>query len=82
MKPVARILLGCAVMAFAVAITVAPSDAAKKKQAMKATCTALSSCSTNCQGKTCELRTCGTDGKLYLPVLSRVCHLPDCPTKC
>lgn len=81
MKSIAKILLAGAVVACAVALAAAPSEAAKKK-AMKASCSQLASCSTNCKGKSCELRTCGPDGKWYLPVLSRVCHVPDCPSKC
>jgi hypothetical protein len=82
MKSIRKVLPACAVVAFAVAIAAGPSEAAKKKKAMPAACSPFASCATDCKGNSCELRSCGADGKWYLPVLSRVCRIPDCPTKC
>jgi hypothetical protein len=35
-----------------------------------------------CTGKTCELKRCEADGKLYSSLFNRVCIPPNCPNKC
>ena len=78
MKSITKILLLAAVGAVVVAISVAPSEAAKKK-AMS--CTGMPNCTAACKGKSCEIRTC-TDGKWVTPLLVKSCTQPDCPAKC
>jgi hypothetical protein len=81
MKSITKLLLAGAVVLAAIAISAAPSEAAKKKVAAK--CDPFISCSVcAAKSKSCELKSCGADGKLYDNVVSRVCTQPDCPKKC
>jgi hypothetical protein len=73
--------LFAAVAVLAFAISVAPSDAARKRAA-KTVCSGLEECSTACKGKTCSLKTCGPEGKWTPTALPRICNQPDCPKKC
>jgi hypothetical protein len=80
MKSITKLLLAGAVAIAALALAAAPSEAAKKKQAA-AKCTAGIDCSI-CKGKSCEVKRCDADGKLYDNLVSRVCLPPNCPQKC
>ena len=76
MKSLAKFLLVGTVAVMAVAVTAAPSEAAKKKKGA-ALCTPGFICSTG--GK---VMACGGDGKWYAAVLTPVCFEPFCPPKC
>ena len=75
---VKSLLVGAAVVA-AVAISAAPSEAAKKKVAAK--CDPLISCITSCKGNTCETRRCEADGKSYPSLVPTICTKPNCPAQ-
>ncbi len=76
MKSIAKILLVGTFAVAAVAISVAPSEAAKKK-AKAATCTPTTLC--NAKGM---VQVCGGDGKWYQALVTPVCVEPLCPAKC
>lgn len=85
MKVFAKILMVGAVAVVAIAISAAPSEAAKKKRmAMKpTTCTAPALCSAECQGGGCKVNFCGpSDGKWYWSPLTPWCIGGACPPKC
>lgn len=75
---VKSVLLGIAIVA-AVAISAAPSEAAKKKVAK---CDPMHSCTANCKNGSCEIMRCDPDGKTrsYLPPMT--CGQQACPAKC
>ena len=75
-----RLLVGVAAIII-VAITAMPSEAAKKK-VTAAKCDPVAGCAANCKGSSCELRRCEADGKSYTNLVSPVCLLPNCPSKC
>lgn len=79
MQSVTKLLMTVVIVLAAIAMVAAPSQAAKKKEAAK--CDPLRYCSV-CKGSTCELKSCGVDGKLYDNLIARTCKQPDCPAKC
>lgn len=79
MKSITKLLLAGLVVAAAIAMTAVPSEAAKKKVAAK--CDPSRTCSV-CVGKSCELKRCDADGKVYTSLPSQVCIQPNCPAKC
>jgi hypothetical protein len=78
MKSLSKLLLACAVALAAIAISAAPSDAAKKKMAK---CDPVAGCAV-CKGKSCELMRCEADGKIYSHLPNQTCTPPNCPQKC
>jgi hypothetical protein len=89
MKSIAKLLLVGAVAVTAIAISAAPSEAAKKKKmrhraaaSHSMTCKEAGLCSANCAGATCAVNVCGADGKWYPAVLTPFCLQGQCPPKC
>jgi hypothetical protein len=83
MKSIARILLVGAIAVMAIAISAAPSEAAKKKRHAKMVCSAAGTlCSAKCAEGTCAMKVCGSDGKWYDAVLTPVCIGASCPKGC
>jgi hypothetical protein len=80
MKSFAKFLLVGAVAVTAIALTAAPSEAAKKK--MSSTCTPTTLCSAQCKTGSCWIQVCGGDGKWYQALITPVCLEPGCPAKC
>jgi len=85
MKAIARFLLVGAVAVTAIAISVAPSEAAKKKKmkgpAPGAFVGAL--CSTACNASNvCDVMIWAADGKWYRAAFTPVCFQPGCPAAC
>ena len=79
MKFTAKFLLVGLVAAMAIAISMAPSEAAKRRAAAKpAGCTGPGLCSTNCQGGICSVNLCGLDGKWYPALLTPICPQGNC----
>jgi hypothetical protein len=81
MKPIAKVLLVGAVAVMAIAISAAPSEAARKKAKKMAACTPMMTCSTACKGGSCQVMACGVDGKRHT-ALPPVCMQPFCPSAC
>jgi hypothetical protein len=81
MKSIARVLLVGAVAAMAIAVSAAPSEAAKKKAKKMAACTPMMTCSTACKGVNCNHMACGIDGKWHAAI-PPVCTKPFCPSAC
>jgi hypothetical protein len=79
MKSITKLLLAGAVVVAAIAVSAAPSEAAKKKTSAK--CAPTIACSV-CTGKSCELKRCDADGKLYSYFPPQICTQPNCPQKC
>jgi hypothetical protein len=77
-----KVLMAGAVAALAIAMSVAPTEAAKKRMKMTRGCTAPQLCSTNCGAGGCFLNYCGENGKWYPAVLTPVCVVGMCPHKC
>ena len=75
MKFATKFLMAGAVAALAVMISMAPSEAAKKKHAaMSKSCSSGPMfCSTNCANGWCSMYICGGDGKYTPAVLTPVC---------
>lgn len=87
MKSISKILLVGAVSVMAIAISAAPSEAAKKKRhakmaAASTTCKDAGMCSTNCQGNSCSVNVCAPDGKWVPAIFTPVCIKGQCPPKC
>jgi hypothetical protein len=86
MKSFAKILLIGAVAVAAIAISAAPSEAAKKKKArtaaMSDSCNDAALCSANCGPAGCQVNFCGFDKKWHLSLLTPVCVIGNCPPKC
>lgn len=79
MKFATKFLMVGAIAAAAVAISMVPSEAAKKKMAASKTCGAAGAlCATNCANGWCSNFTCGFDGKWYPAVLMPVCAQSFC----
>jgi hypothetical protein len=81
MKSIAKFLLVGTFALTAIAISAAPSEAAKKHRAMKS-CEVGSHCSTGCANGSCSMKVCGSDGKWYAAVLTPVCLGTTCPSAC
>ena len=78
---IGKLLLCGAVAAMAIAMSSAPSEAAKRRAASQA-CMGPGGCSHSCKGGSCLMNACGFDGKWYPSVLPPACVLPFCPKKC
>jgi hypothetical protein len=82
MKSFSKILLAGAFAVMAIAVSVAPSEAARGKAKAKvpATCATLTSCT---MAKTNVVHLCGGDGKwqpaLFIPTCSGASCPPPCP---
>lgn len=77
-----KFLVAGAVVALAFAMSVAPTEAAKKRKMMSHGCTTWQLCSTNCSGNGCFMNVCGEDGKWYPALATPVCIGTTCPHKC
>jgi len=84
MKSVSKLLLASAVAMMAIAISVAPSEAAKKKKkaAKPEACAVGMLCSTACTSGICRVNVCGADRKWYQALFTPVCFTPGCPPAC
>lgn len=84
MKSLTKILLVGAVAVMAIAVSAAPSEAAKKKQMKAASSCAPAGtlCSTGCVGSGCKIKVCGGDGQLYQAMFTPVCFNAVCPKAC
>lgn len=80
MKSIANILLVGAITAMAIAISAAPSEAAKRQKAKA--CAPMMSCSVGCKKGTCNVMSCGADGKMHKATFQPVCTQPFCPPVC
>ena len=83
MRITTKLLLAGIVTVAAIAISAAPSEAAKRKSASAKCTPQVTDCSV-CKPKSnsCELKTCGSDGKLYDNLIARICIQPNCPKAC
>ena len=73
MKITTKFLAVGAVAAFALAMSAASSDAAKRRAAAPKTCGSMGAlCASNCANGWCNAYSCGADGKWY-PALLTVC---------
>ena len=81
MKSIAKFLLVSAVAVTAIALSAAPSEAAKKKAKAAATCHPAYLCSSDCNGGTCKVNICGGDGKWYQALFTPFCT-GACPPSC
>ena len=78
MKLATKFLAVGAVAAFAVAMSVASSQAAKRTATPK-TCGAMGAlCSTNCANGWCSVMTCGADGNWIAAILTPICPQSTC----
>ena len=81
MKSIAKILLVGTFAMTAMAISAAPSQAAKKKAA--APCVPGLVCTAKCKGSTCNVMACNYEGKWSAAVFTPTCVSPACPpAKC
>jgi hypothetical protein len=78
MKSIAKILLVGTFAMTAMAISAAPSDAAKRKAAA-APCVPGLVCTAKCKGATCNVMACNYQGKWSAAVFTPVCTQPACP---
>ncbi len=81
-KFAAKFLVASAVAALAIAMSVAPTEAAKKRVKVARGCTAGQVCSTSCGPSGCFMNYCGGDAKWYPAVLTPVCVGGLWPAKC
>jgi hypothetical protein len=80
MKSMTKILLVSAIAVTAIAISAAPSEAAKKKRmAAQASCHPAYLSSSDCTGGLCKVNICGGDGKWYWAMFTPWCVSPVCP---
>ena len=77
MKSITKFLAIGAIAATAIVISMAPSEAARKKMRSVA-CTGPGFCSTNCSGGFCSVYLCGADGAWYPAVLTPICPQANC----
>ena len=80
MKSIAKILLVGSVAMTAMALTAAPSQAAKKAAA--APCVPGWVCTGKCKGNTCNVMACNYQGKWSAAVFTPTCVAPVCPARC
>ena len=74
-----KFLLAGAIAAVAIAMSMAPTEAAKRKAAMaKPACSGPQLCSTNCSGGFCSVYLCGADGNWYPAILTPICPQGNC----
>jgi len=78
MKKFSKILLAGAVALIAIAVSTAPSEAAKKRAKAPATCAPLTTCT---MAKTGVIHQCWGDGK-WQPMLLGACSGAGCPPPC
>lgn len=78
MKLTTKFLVAGAIGAFAIALSIAPSEAAKKKAMAKSCGNLAGLCSTNCSNGFCSVFTCGGDGQWYPAVLTPICPQATC----
>jgi len=80
MKNFSKILLAGGIAVVAIAISTAPSEAAKRRAKAPVTCAPLTACT---MAKTGVVHLCGGDGKwqpaLFLPTCSGAGCSPPCP---
>jgi hypothetical protein len=81
MTSISKLLLCGAVAAMAIAISSAPSEAAKRRAA-SASCVGPAVCSHSCAQGACQINACGLDGKWHMAFLTPVCAAAHCPKKC
>jgi len=81
MTSISKILLTGAVAVAAIAISSAPSEAAKRKAKAAAPCVPSLMCSSG-KGSVNSLNFCGVDGKWYKAQVTPTCAQPFCPPKC
>jgi hypothetical protein len=82
MKSIAKILLVGAVAVTAIAISAAPSEAAKRKAKTATACIPATLCSAGPAAGVNRVNVCGTDSKWYQAVVTPTCAQPICPPKC
>jgi hypothetical protein len=79
MKFTTKFLLVGAVAAVAIVMSMAPSDAARRRAAAApATCGGVGFCSTNCANGFCTVYLCGADGSWYPAILTPICPQANC----
>jgi len=78
MKFATKFLAVGAIAAAAIAMSMAPTEAAKKKAAAPKTCGGPGLCSTNCANGFCSVYLCGADGAWYPAVLTPICPQGNC----
>jgi hypothetical protein len=79
MNSSSKILLAGAVAVIAIAVSAVPSEAAKKRAKVPATCATLTSCT---MAKTNVVHLCGGDGKWQPALLIPTCSGATCPPPC
>ena len=82
MMSFSKILLTGAVAVAAIAISSAPSEAAKKKAKAAKPCLPGPMCSSGKASGVNSVNFCGVDGKLYKAQVTPTCVQPWCPPKC
>ena len=85
MKSFAKLLLVGTVAVMAIAVSAAPSEAAKKKkntQVASVSCKDAGMCATNCGDKTCSVNVCAPGGNWVPAIFTPVCVKAQCPPKC
>jgi hypothetical protein len=84
MKSIAKVLLVGAVAVMAIAMSAAPSEAAKKHHKAKAAmgCGDGGLCASTCSGSTCQVNFCGYDKQWHIALLTPICIQGQCPPKC
>ena len=78
MKTITKFLLVSAVAVAAIAISAAPSEAAKKKAKVAAPCQP----GVLCTMPATNVMVCGLDGKWYQALFTPICVGAVCPAKC
>ena len=82
MTMISKILLTGAVAVAAIAISSAPSEAAKKKGKQAAACIPFAMCSVGPAAGVNRNNVCGAEGKWRASVITPTCVMPFCPPKC
>ena len=78
MKSISKLLILGTFAVAAIALSAAPSEAAKKKAKKMAPCTP----GMTCTAPDSMVKVCGGDGKWYQAIFTPVCVGPVCPAKC
>jgi hypothetical protein len=81
MTSISKILLTGAVAVTAIAISAAPSEAAKRKAKVTA-CVPSTLCSSGKASGANNVNVCGVDSKWYRAQVTPTCVQPWCPPKC
>jgi hypothetical protein len=81
MKSITKALLVCAVAVTAIAISAAPSEAAKHKAKAAASCTPGMTCTMGSGAGPNKVMACGGDGKWYGALFTPYC-VGICPPAC